>query len=161
MYRVLVIAHWILIVAHGLSSSPEACGILVPRPGIKLLSPALEGRFLTTSPPGKSLNLLLAHTLEILWRKGSTSLADLVEYWENQLTDQAPLNQPISSLPDFSIQLAAWTSGPRATEGSFIVDNDLDHQAHPLRQKGDPDHPCWWFQCCGVVCILPLLTIYT
>lgn len=26
----------------------EACGILVPRPGIKPMSPAVEGRFLTT-----------------------------------------------------------------------------------------------------------------
>ena len=31
-----------------------ACGILVPRPGIKPACPALEGRFLTTAPPGKS-----------------------------------------------------------------------------------------------------------
>ena len=31
-----------------------ACGILVPRSGIKPASPALEGRFLTTGPPGKS-----------------------------------------------------------------------------------------------------------
>ena len=36
-------------------SCPVACGILVPWPGIKPVSPALEGRFLTTGPPGKSL----------------------------------------------------------------------------------------------------------
>ena len=30
-----------------------ACGILVPRPEIKPVSPALEGGFLTTGPPGK------------------------------------------------------------------------------------------------------------
>ena len=35
-------------------SCPEACGILAPEPGIKPVSPALEGRFLTTGPPGKS-----------------------------------------------------------------------------------------------------------
>ena len=29
-------------------------GILVPSPGIKAASPALEGRFFTTDPPGKS-----------------------------------------------------------------------------------------------------------
>ena len=39
---------------HWLSCS-EACGILVPWPGIKPASPALQGRFLTTGPPGKSL----------------------------------------------------------------------------------------------------------
>ena len=30
------------------------CGILVLRPGIEPTSPALEGGFLTTGPPGKS-----------------------------------------------------------------------------------------------------------
>ena len=36
-----------------------ACGILVPRPEIELMSPALEGRFfLTSGPPGKSQNSL-------------------------------------------------------------------------------------------------------
>ena len=41
----------------GLSCS-SACGILVPqpRPMIELESPALQGGFLTTGPPGKSLN---------------------------------------------------------------------------------------------------------
>ena len=34
-------------------SCPEASGILVPRPGIKPESPALEGGFLTTEPPGE------------------------------------------------------------------------------------------------------------
>ena len=34
--------------------SPQ-CGILVPKPGIKLMAPALQGRFLTTGPPGESL----------------------------------------------------------------------------------------------------------
>ena len=33
-----------------------ACEIPVPEPGIKLVSPALQGRFLTTAPPGKSLH---------------------------------------------------------------------------------------------------------
>jgi len=32
-----------------------ACGILVPPPGIELVSPALQGGFLTTGPPEKSL----------------------------------------------------------------------------------------------------------
>ena len=34
-------------------SCPRACGILVPQPGIKPVSPALEGRFFTARPPGK------------------------------------------------------------------------------------------------------------
>ena len=43
-----------VVAACGLSC-PVACGILVPRPGIKPVSLALEGGFLTTEPPGKSL----------------------------------------------------------------------------------------------------------
>ena len=33
---------------------PMACGLLAPQPGAEFMSPALEGRFLTTGPPGKS-----------------------------------------------------------------------------------------------------------
>jgi hypothetical protein len=40
--------------AHGLSC-PAAWGILVPRPGIEPVSLALEGGFLATGSPGKSL----------------------------------------------------------------------------------------------------------
>ena len=56
-----------LVVAHGLSC-PEACGILVPRPGIEPASPALEGGFLTTGPPGKSpgMRSWWRHTANIL-----------------------------------------------------------------------------------------------
>ena len=42
-----------VVVAHGLSC-PVTCGILVHWPGIKPVSPALEGGFFTTGPPGKS-----------------------------------------------------------------------------------------------------------
>ena len=42
--------HWVVVVAHG---------ILVARPGIKPVSPALEEGFLTTGPSGKSLAILL------------------------------------------------------------------------------------------------------
>ena len=47
-----------VVAVHGLSC-PTACGILVPRPGIEPASPALEGGFLTTGPPGKSPLLLI------------------------------------------------------------------------------------------------------
>ena len=43
------------LVAQGLSC-PAAGEILVSRQTIKPMTPALEGRFLTTGPPGKSLN---------------------------------------------------------------------------------------------------------
>ena len=40
-------------------SCSMACGILVPQSGIKPTTPALEGKFLTTGPPGKSLDYIL------------------------------------------------------------------------------------------------------
>ena len=43
-----------IVAAHRLSCS-VARGILVPHPGIEPMSHALQGRFLTTGPPGKSL----------------------------------------------------------------------------------------------------------
>ena len=43
-----------VVVVRGLSCPATAYGILVPRTGIEPVSPALEGRFLTTGPPGKS-----------------------------------------------------------------------------------------------------------
>ena len=42
-----------LFVVRGLSC-PMECGILVPQSGIEPTSLALEGRFLTTGPRGKS-----------------------------------------------------------------------------------------------------------
>ena len=45
-----------VVVALRLSCS-EAYGILLPQPGIEPASPALQGRFLTTGSPGKSLKI--------------------------------------------------------------------------------------------------------
>ena len=42
-----------VVVLHRLSC-PSACEILVPQTGIEPTSPALQGRLLTTGPPGKS-----------------------------------------------------------------------------------------------------------
>ena len=42
----------------GLSCGIEACGILVLGSGIKPVSPALQGRFLATGPPGEDCPIL-------------------------------------------------------------------------------------------------------
>ena len=55
-YYLFICLCQILVVARGLSWS-AACGILAPLPGFKPTSPALQGGFLTTGPPGKSLSL--------------------------------------------------------------------------------------------------------
>ena len=55
IYLFIYLAASGLIAAHMLRCS-MACGILVPWPGIEPASPALQGRFLTTEPPGKCHN---------------------------------------------------------------------------------------------------------
>ena len=44
---------WTAVVAPHRLSCPEACGILIPGPGIEPVSPALQGGFLTTGLSGK------------------------------------------------------------------------------------------------------------
>ena len=64
--------HWVSVVAcvgsviaaHRLRC-PVACGILVPKPRIKPMSPTFKGRFLTTGPPGK---LLSCQDFEVVFR---------------------------------------------------------------------------------------------
>ena len=55
---VFVAAQTSLIVMWGLSCS-AACGILVPQPGTKPMSPALQGGFFSTESPGKFWSYLL------------------------------------------------------------------------------------------------------
>ena len=60
--------HAVSVIAACRLSFPKACGILVPCPGIEPVSPALQGRFLTTGPPGKSwVSLLPEKFLLIIW----------------------------------------------------------------------------------------------
>ena len=60
LFRVLLAAHGLflllLLIVRGLPCS-GACRILLPQPGIEPTSSTLQGRFLTTGPPGKSMGL--------------------------------------------------------------------------------------------------------
>ena len=74
----------LVLAASGLSC-PIVCGILVPRPGIKPTSPALEGRFSTTGPGGKYLLLcsllsFLFVCLFLTWTIILKSLLNLLQY---------------------------------------------------------------------------------
>ena len=51
----LAVAHGSVVVVHGLSFF-MTCGILVPQRKIVPMFSVLQGRFLTTGPPGKSLS---------------------------------------------------------------------------------------------------------
>ena len=53
---------WVFFWPH-----PVACGISVPHPGTKSAPPALEGRVLTTRPPGK---VLVTQAYPTLWPHG-------------------------------------------------------------------------------------------
>ena len=56
-----------LVLMPGLSC-PAACGILVPQPGFEPAFSVLEGGFLTTGPPWKSLQLCVwGGTVNTLW----------------------------------------------------------------------------------------------
>ena len=64
-----------VVVVHGLSSCGTGAWLLcgmwdLPRPGLKPVSPALAGEFLTTVPPGKSLCSFLG-TLLKFWNSVS------------------------------------------------------------------------------------------
>ena len=54
-------------VAWGLSLQPQGCPVacrtLTPQPGMEPVSPALQGRFLTTGPPRKSYQILTLSSL--------------------------------------------------------------------------------------------------
>lgn len=54
----------LLVLRFGFFFGQEACGHVVPRPGIELVLPALEGRVLTTGPPGKSPTELVTNIFE-------------------------------------------------------------------------------------------------
>ena len=60
IFKVFIEFLTILLLFYVLVYGPEACGILTPQPRIELSFPALEGRVLTTGPPGKSLYLSLS-----------------------------------------------------------------------------------------------------
>ena len=57
----------VIVVACGLHSCPAAHGMVIPQPEIEPTSPALEGRFLKTGPPGKSLALSLGWSWKFLF----------------------------------------------------------------------------------------------
>ena len=69
-----------LVAAHGLSC-PMVWGILLSEPGVKLTSPALEGRFLTSQPSGMSPN-----TVFYSWKSlGSRQWGDIQDKLQESL----------------------------------------------------------------------------
>ena len=63
----------------------KACGILVPWPGIEPTSPALQGRFLITGPPGMSLTFFF-YLLILYW-----SIVPGESHGQRSLVNYSPL----------------------------------------------------------------------
>ena len=71
----------------------EACGILVPRPGIEPTPPTLKGNVLTTGPPGESLTVLSTFAFK-LWVK-----QDLRNYRLGEFSGINSRRKPLSQSP--------------------------------------------------------------
>ena len=53
-FKVFIEFSTILLLLYALDFGGKACAIVAPWPGMEPTSPALEGKVLTTEPPGKS-----------------------------------------------------------------------------------------------------------
>ena len=83
-----------LAVACRLSCS-TACGILVPQPGIEPASPALQSRFLTSGPPGKSSAVTITENIQGSGEKG---MAGGGGYYSRIICGKIAFLQPASAL---------------------------------------------------------------
>ena len=72
-------------------SYPLAWGFLVPQPGIKPVTPELQGEFLTTGPPGKSLKQVRDHR----WLQSSWQLSAWVSVANQVTVNKMLVDQPI------------------------------------------------------------------
>ena len=59
----------------------EACGILVPWPGIEPAPPALEGEVSTTELPGKSLVVVLIYLFSLMTNDLENLFINLLAIW--------------------------------------------------------------------------------
>ena len=86
----------------------EACGILVPRPGIEPTPPAQKGKVLTTGPPGKSLTVLRTSAFK-LWVKQDLRNYRLGEF-SGINSRRKPLSQSLTINPALTplISNVAW-----------------------------------------------------
>ena len=120
-------------------SCPEICGILVPGPGIKLTSPALEGGFLTIGPLGKSwpyssdtsqLPYLCPFTFSCIFIS-SDSAFSCTDFFSSQLGK--PLDHPL---------LEAVYSRGKVQEGCSKELSFNPGSLFRILQKGRPDRDC-------------------
>ena len=98
--------------AHGLSCS-TAYGILIPWPGTEPVSPALEGRFLTTGAPEKSQNSFKVTVKLPCWLRQWRTCLPKQETWVWSLGQEDPLEKGMAypfqySCLENSMDRGAW-----------------------------------------------------
>ena len=108
-----------LFAAHRLSC-PVAWGILASKSGIESMSPALQGRFLTTGPPGKSSWLLF-----------------LIYRWINRSIET------FSTSPMFNRKWQSWDFNPSNLITVFVGRTDVEAET-PILWPPDPKSWLIW-----------------
>ena len=142
----------------------RACGILVPWPGVKPMSPALEGGLLTTRPPVKSLKIFFKPEKFFFFQKEITSESNL---WRRK--SGAPLLGVGTKLfPHgiFFVFLSSLLPRPRFHWIQLISGNNVIFLSQALclflgiqmQHSRGPFHPCsclffFWPHCaaCGIL----------
>ena len=134
-----------LSTAHGPNCSVTR-GIIVPRPGIQPVPSALQGRFLTTRPPGNSQyhssdNHLLACGLQVISTLGLFSMAWgsllIIHGNGNQAVAQDQIDSDSSSRILLQPPLRTWSVGVGGLSSclSFL------YYEHIIRQPWGEGHP--------------------
>ena len=116
-------------------SCPAVCRILFPHPGTEPVSPGLQGRFLTTGPPGKSwawtfnnehsqCSWLPSWTQSVATLRQEGAFLELELFKRVQWSySQSPLFHPYYSLfffCQFLISEASWISSPASHNRRFL-----------------------------------------
>ena len=130
-----------VVARHGLSCS-STCGILVPKPGIKLASPALQGRFLITGPPGKFYVGFLIHEQDLSFHLFKPFLFLSLVFRSSQHT--SPIRIWLDLYPSISNQVAQVVKNlPTNTGGTGVADSIPGLGRSPGEGNGNPlKYPC-------------------
>ena len=139
------------VIAGSRFSCSKACGILVPRPGIKTMSPALQGGVLSTGPPRKSLSVdsfpLLSTTVLLSECYPLSSSPFLLRlHWHELMWDFLILFNKSQDL--FVFLQSLYSLCFRWDHFCIFILNWLPHLSPPL---------CHWGHCCSVAQSFPTL----
>ena len=138
----------------------EACGILVPWPGIKPATLALEGKVLTTGPPGKSRSVVncaslgicvISHFRTLFWGQGLLLTHYFICLIANRSSSKVSLKIfaviIVQSLNHVWLFVTPWPSTPDFPVLHHLLElaqthvhwvSDAIHPSHPLSSPSPP-----------------------